>query len=307
MMRLALALSLALPLVTTSAIAAQPPAPPPGATLAQRVVSNDPSKYTATQGSHSGPGILRQIYLLGTSTYEEAPLIFFQRGVLDPKSGIGHHFHNECEEMFVVLGDGEAEFTVDGRTSLIKAPVATPVRAGHSHALYNPTDKPIFWMDINVGMTKQSDSFDLRDPRQGVMLDQIPQFMHYRFEQARLQEREAFRGGVGKVMYRRALGPTVFATPWSYVDHIVIPPGASLGAGSDAGINEIIYVISGNATVSLNGATAPMKTDDVIAFKDGEAKGLRNSGSTPLEVMVVGIANNLEAKRRYMAATSRVR
>ena len=45
-------------------------------------------------------------------------LIFFHRGVIAPKSGIGEHFHNKCEEMFVIL-DGEAQFTVDGRTSLL--------------------------------------------------------------------------------------------------------------------------------------------------------------------------------------------
>ena len=42
-------------------------------------------------------------------------LMFLHRGVLEPKSGIGHHFHNQCEEMFVIF-DGEAQFTIDGRT-----------------------------------------------------------------------------------------------------------------------------------------------------------------------------------------------
>jgi mannose-6-phosphate isomerase-like protein (cupin superfamily) len=27
--------------------------------------------------------------------------------------GVGHNFHNQCEEMFIVF-DGEAEFTIDG-------------------------------------------------------------------------------------------------------------------------------------------------------------------------------------------------
>jgi hypothetical protein len=41
---------------------------------------------------------------------------FLHRGVIPAGSSIGHHFHNVVEEMFVIL-DGEAQFTVDGRTA----------------------------------------------------------------------------------------------------------------------------------------------------------------------------------------------
>ena len=36
-------------------------------------------------------------------------------------------------------------------------------------------------------------------------------------------------GGKGTVQYRRALGPDVFSTAWAFVDHMVVPPGASVG------------------------------------------------------------------------------
>ena len=79
--------------------------------------------------------------MLGTDAVEPN-LIFFHRGVIDPHSGIGQHFHNRCEEMFVIL-DGEAQFTIDGRTSLIQGPAGVPDRMGHAHGIYNPTDKPL--------------------------------------------------------------------------------------------------------------------------------------------------------------------
>ena len=41
-------------------------------------------------------------------------LLFVHRGVLHPGGGIGHHFHNRMEEMYVIF-DNEAEFTIDGR------------------------------------------------------------------------------------------------------------------------------------------------------------------------------------------------
>lgn len=35
-------------------------------------------------------------------------LPFLHRCIIEPKSGIGHHFHNQCEEMFVIP-DGDAQ------------------------------------------------------------------------------------------------------------------------------------------------------------------------------------------------------
>ena len=100
----------------------------------------------------------------------ETNLQFVHRGVIDPKSGIGHHFHNQCEEMFVIF-DGEAQFTIDGRTSTLKGPAGAPCRMGHSHGIYNPTDRPIEFMNINVSSIKgKYDAFDLKDGRLGAAL-----------------------------------------------------------------------------------------------------------------------------------------
>ena len=117
----------------------------------------------------------------------EANLNFLHRGVLEPKSGIGHHFHNQCEEMFVIL-DGEAQFTIDGRTSVLKAPAGALCRMGHSHAIYNATGKPVEWMNINVSAGKgEYDNFDLGDDRRDARLDPIPVFMTMRLDRALLQ------------------------------------------------------------------------------------------------------------------------
>jgi uncharacterized cupin superfamily protein len=73
--------------------------------------------------------------------------------------------------------DGEAEFTVDGRTALIKGLAGAPSRMGHSHALYNPTDKPVEYLNINVGASKgHCDNFDLGDSRIGVPKGSDPGF-----------------------------------------------------------------------------------------------------------------------------------
>jgi len=69
-------------------------------------------------------------------------LRFIHRGVIQPKSGIGHHMHNSTEEMFAIF-DGAAQFTINGHTAAADGPVGVPVRLGQSQALYNAGDTPI--------------------------------------------------------------------------------------------------------------------------------------------------------------------
>src|SRR5215203_797176 len=93
-----------------------PSAPAAAATLAQRIVHTDPAAYRSSPAVHGGAGTMSFTALLnrGAVTPE---FNFLHRGEIPPGAGIGHHFHNTVEEMFVIL-DGEAQFTIDGRTSL---------------------------------------------------------------------------------------------------------------------------------------------------------------------------------------------
>jgi len=125
-------------LATLSLIAAEP--------LAQRIGRYDQSKFRVDKPTHLGTGELHYQGLLSANAVYN--LSFMHRGVILPKSGIGHHFHNTAEEMFIVWG-GSADFTVDGRTSRLRGPVGVPQRAGHSHAIYNPNNVPVEWMNIN--------------------------------------------------------------------------------------------------------------------------------------------------------------
>ena len=81
-------------------------------------------------------------------------------------------------------------------------------RIGHSHAIYNATEKPVQWMNINVtAMRGTYDNFDLRDDRVGAALDPIPVFMTMRLDRALLRPMAGLGGGKGTVQYRRALRP----------------------------------------------------------------------------------------------------
>jgi hypothetical protein len=117
-------------------------------TLADRIAHYDTTRRRPSPAVHGGPGQLDYFALFNNGAID-TNLWFMHRGIIEPHAGIGAHFHNYCEEMFVIF-DGEAQYTIDGRTSTLKGPAGAPARMGHSHAIYNATDKPVEWMNINV-------------------------------------------------------------------------------------------------------------------------------------------------------------
>jgi mannose-6-phosphate isomerase-like protein (cupin superfamily) len=274
--------------------------------LASRIAHTDPSKYRPSPSVHGGAGKLDFTALLDFHSLD-TNLQFLHRGVIDPHSGIGHHFHNNCEEMFVIL-DGEAQFTVDGRTSLLKGPAGAPARMGHSHAIYNATDKPVQWMNINVTMLKgEYDNFDLGDKREDVTLDKTPVFISMALDRSLLRNVNSFHGGKGSAQYRRALGPAVFATPWAFVDHIVLPAGASVGAHAYRGIAQFYYVMAGEGAVTLftrgQQETAAIRTGDAVPIQLSEVHSIENNGAQPLELMAVGVARDTHKEMEYVDAS----
>lgn len=275
---------------------ATPQAPQPQ-TLAQRIAHTEPGKYRVSPRVHGGPGQLDYMGLFN-ATAMDTNLYFLHRGIIQPKSGIGAHFHNQCEEMFVIL-DGEAQFTIDGRTSVLKGPAGAPVRMGHSHAIYNHTDQPVQWMNINVSARKGVyDAFDLGDGRVGVPLDPIPTFMAMRLDRALLRPAAgpSVTAAKGTVQYRRALAPSVFVGPWTYVDHLLLAPGSATAPQAHQEIGEFHYVMNGEGTVKVGAESAPIRSGDAVPIQLNQTKSFENTGSSPLELLVVGVVKDVARK-----------
>src|SRR5712692_5922254 len=210
--------------------------------LEERISRNDPAEYARVKHAHGGAGELHYLYLLDSLSLT-TNLLFVNRGEVPPKGGVGHHLHNQMEEMFVIF-DHEAQFTVDGRTTRHEGPVGVPCRVGHSHGIYNPTDKPAQWMNIAVGTVKAKfDYIDLGDDLSTARLDPQPAFLTVRFDRRLLQPFPGMCGGRGTVYQRRVLGPESFRTNWAYVDHLVLPPDSSVGRHKHEGVEEFYYVM----------------------------------------------------------------
>jgi len=251
-------------------------------------VHNDPAKYKMLSAVHGGAGQMGFTQLIGRDVLA-TNFLYLHAGVINAKGGIGHHYHHSIEEMYVIL-NGEAEFTINGRTSRLKAPVAVPCKMGDAHAIYNPTGEPIRWLNFAVARTKgQSDAFDLGDTRVGAAIDRIPVFVSSPLKKDGMKDANHPYAGNG-ALYRRALGPEIFSTSWNNVDHVVIPAGKSMGPRQLEGMEEVYYVIKGAGILTVDSSTQPMVADDSFTGSLGETMTLTNTGSGDLELLVIGIS-----------------
>ena len=263
---------------------------------AERVVHNEPAKYRELANVHAGAGKMGFTQLIGRNDLT-TNFLYLHAGTINAKSGIGHHFHHGIEEMYILLS-GEAEFTVNGRTSLLKAPVAVPCKMGDSHAIYNATSEPVRWLNFAVSSVKgQGDAFDLGDSRVGATLDKVPVFVSFQFKNDGLRDSNHPFAGNG-ALYRRAFGPEVFSTNWNCVDYLVVPKGKSAGPRKLEGVEEVYYVMKGSGSISVNSVARPIVADDSFTALAGEEITLTNTGAEGLELVVIGVGTSSDNSRR---------
>lgn len=282
-------------LTSVSLMAAEP--------LAQRMGHGDWAKARVGP-SHGGAGQLGLQQILGRDAIYG--LSFMHYGPLEPKSSIGAHFHNDSEEMFLVL-DNACQFTINGQTAVLPGPVGVPCQLKHEHAVYNPSDTPAQWINFNVHLTPvaprpvngwlgqfladPTGTFNIEDDRVGARLEPHPTFVNTgSLVKSTARPIANMDGGKGTVYYRRALGPSIFYTNWAYVDYYSVPPGASIGPHYHNGVEEVYLVIGGEGIAHVNDESAPLKKGDAVPVKVKEVHSFENTGTADMELIVYGVA-----------------
>lgn len=270
-------------IVMTTACAAQP--------IKDRVIHNDPSKYRNLTAVHAGAGQMAFTQLIGRSELS-TNFLYLHAGVINAKSGIGHHFHHTIEEMYVLLS-GEAEFTINGRTSVIKAPALVPCKMGDSHAIYNASKEPVRWLNFAVSKTKsRADNFDLGDTRVGAPIDPIPVFVSGRLVANELKPIKQVLGN--SISYRRVFSQDIFSTDWSYVDHLRIAADSTNGPRQLEAVEEVYYVLKGAGSFSMNNEKVIIKADDAFYGKLGEKITITADNKEGIELLVIGVTVSKE-------------
>lgn len=256
--------------------------------LKQRIIHNNPSNYRQLNAVHAGAGQMKFTGLIGSQAMT-TNFLYLHAGEIPDKAGIGQHFHHTIEEMYLIL-DGEAEFTVNGRTSKIKGPALVPCKMGSAHGIYNSSGKTIRWLNFAVSTTKgRGDNFDLADNRVGAAIEPVPQFVSGQLK------KESLRSNNG-ILYRRIFGPDIFSTSWDHVDHMVIPARSSTSPAQSQVFEQVYYVIRGTGKIASQSDSASITADDAFFAAQGESLAISNNGTEELELLVIGIEGKRPAK-----------
>ena len=166
-----------------------------------RIGHNDPAKYHEAKNCHHGAGSIHYM-----SLWEDFKTnwIFIHRGVLPPGTGIGNHFHDNCEEMYVIF-DNAVRSTHNGNTAELKGGAMVPCCMGETHGMYNHTDKVTQFMNLGVaGLDGKYDGRNLEDSLKDAQpgpADKLP--VRYIDRGKLILSVGPVHKGKGKLMFRR--------------------------------------------------------------------------------------------------------
>jgi len=252
---------------------------------------NDPSKYMSAQYPHGGPGTVRYMELTPREKFS-TEFMFVHRGVLDPKSGLGEHAHRRMEEMYIVLDNNTARFTVNGRTAELPGPCMALCPMGSSHGIYNPSDNVVQFM--NVGVTYENHQYDAVDfAKQNDLADaeveSPPPFLWSVLDTRLLQTVKAFYNGKGDMKMRRVWTADKFKTNWGFVNHYLLPPGSSIGYHRHEAMEEVYYILKGSGRMTVDDVTVDVRAGDAASVILNGSHGLYNNSKEDLEVISIAV------------------
>ena len=252
---------------------------------------NDRSKYMSSEYPHGGAGTVRYMELTPREKFT-TEFLFVHRGVLDPKSGLGEHVHRRMEEMYFVMDNNIARFTVNGRTAELPGPCMVLCPMGSSHGIYNPTDNVVEFM--NIGVTLENRQYDAvnfakKNDLADAEIESPPPFLWSVIDKRLLHPVKPFYNGKGEMFYRKIWSTDKFKTKWGFVNHYVLKPGSSIGYHRHDVMEEIYYIFSGNGRMTVDDVTIDVKAGDAASVILHGAHGLYNNSNADLEVISIAV------------------
>jgi len=247
----------------------------------------DPAKYHEARGCHEGAGA---IYYMSLWDKFETNWMFIHRGFLPPKSGIGLHFHDNCEEMYVIFDNG-VRSTHNNNTADLTGGSMVPCLTGESHGMYNHTDKITQFMNLGVaGLDGKYDCRNLNDSLENSIpgpSDKLP--VRY-IDSSKLELTSGLvHAGKGRLKFRRIWSHETFRTNWGFIDHIILPPDTSIGYHRHNKMEECYIILAGKGMATVNDETIEVATGDAIPNPLGGSHGIYNHTKGELEILNMAV------------------
>ncbi len=82
-----------------------------------------------------------------------------------------------------------------------------------------------------------------------------------------------------------------FDTPVRFLNYTIIPPAGSFGQHAHGDDNEIYIILEGTGEYTENGVTTHVSDGDIIINARFASHGIRNTGDTPMRILVIEVYN----------------
>lgn len=253
------------------------------------------SKYITLDGVHNGAGItFFQSLIDYSSGIFESNFLWVHRCKIPPKSGIGLNLKRFMEGIYWGFNI-PAEFTINDGTALLPAGASALCDMGSYQGIFNPSDSDTLeFLHTAVSHEKMPGGnlgvVDLKDNLANRTVLSPAPYAWTQLDRTLLRPVTALHGGRGTIEMRRMWAEESFESPWLAVDHVVLPPGTSIGCHRYRNGEAVYYILEGGGLFTVNEHTWRIRPGDAVPATRGDRHGVNNDTGADLELFFMTVA-----------------